>query len=251
VGGRLLGFRNAWRHNSWAFRVVSRGLTWRWFPHKPPLTNIKGQAATPLLKSYVAEMLEMKAIVPTTGKIVQSRLFPVDKKGTSKKRMVLDMSRLNKFIPCPKFKMTTAKSVRRVIADNAWMVTLDLKSAYWHVPIHPKFQPLLGFKIEGQAYQFRAMPFGLNIAPRIFTKLCSVIIKELRIRGILIFAYLDDWIIWAPSFKLCLQALETCCKVIQKYGFIINKEKSNLIPTQVIQWLGLIWNSKRHISPCL
>ncbi|EJW90688.1 protein containing RNA-directed DNA polymerase (reverse transcriptase) domain protein, partial [gut metagenome] len=128
--------------------------------------------------------------------------------------------------------MTTAKSVRRVIAEGAWMVTLDLKSAYWHVPIHPKFQPLLGFKIEDQAYQFRAMPFGLNIAPRVFTKLCSVIIKELRIRGILIFAYLDDWIIWTPSYKLCLQALETVCKVIQKYGFIINKEKSIFVPTQ-------------------
>ena len=107
VGGRLLGFRNAWRHNSWAFRVVSRGLTWRWFPRKPPLTNIKGQTATPLLKSYVSEMLEMKAIVPTTGKVVQSRLFPVDKKGTTKKTMVLDMSQLYKFIPCLKFRMTT------------------------------------------------------------------------------------------------------------------------------------------------
>jgi len=29
VGGRLLGFRDAWRHNAWAFRVASRGLTWR------------------------------------------------------------------------------------------------------------------------------------------------------------------------------------------------------------------------------
>jgi len=48
---------------------------------------------------------------------------PVNKKGTTKKRMVLDMSRLNKFIPCPKFRMTTAKSVRRVIAEGAWMVT--------------------------------------------------------------------------------------------------------------------------------
>jgi len=41
---------------------------------------------------------------------------PVDKKGTTKKRMVLDISRLNKFIPCQKFKMTTAKSVRQVIS---------------------------------------------------------------------------------------------------------------------------------------
>jgi len=58
VGGRLLGFRNAWKHNSWAFQVVSRGLNWSWFPNKPP-SNCKGQASTPLLKAYIAEMLDM------------------------------------------------------------------------------------------------------------------------------------------------------------------------------------------------
>jgi len=205
-----------------------------------------GQASTSLLRAYVAEILDMKAMVPATGKVVQSRLFPVDKKGTTKKTIVLDMSRLNKFIPCQKFKITTAKAVRQVIFKEAWIVTLDLKSAYWHVSIHPKFQPLLGFKIEDQSYQFRAMLFGLNIAPSVFTKLCSVNIKELRIKGIKLFAYLDDWIVWAPSYKLCIQALKTVCMVIQKYGFIINQEKSVFIPTKVLEWLGLICDSKKQ-----
>jgi len=73
-----------------------------------------------------------------------------------------------------------------------------------------------------------------------------VIVKELRIKGIKIFAYLDDWMIWASSYKQCLQALETTCKVIEKYGFIINQEKSIFTPTQVIQWLGLIWDTRRQ-----
>jgi len=71
-------------------------------------------------------------------------------------------------------------------------VTLDLKSAYWHVPIHPKFQKLLGFRVGQQAYKFRVLPFGLNIAPHIFTTLCSVVIKVLHLKGIKIFAYLDE-----------------------------------------------------------
>jgi len=54
----------------------------------------------------------------------------------------------------------------------------------------------------------------------------------------MIFAYLGDWIIWASSFKQCLQAMEMVCKVIQKYAFIINQEKSVFVPTHVIQWLG-------------
>jgi len=60
------------------------------------------------------EMLEMKAIVPTSKRIVQSRLFQVTKKVNTNKRMVLDVSQLNKFISCRKFRMT-AKAVRQVI----------------------------------------------------------------------------------------------------------------------------------------
>jgi len=68
VGGRLLGFRNACRHNSWAFLVVSQGLTWSWFPRKPALTNCRGQVSTFLLKEYFKEILNIKAIVPVAGK---------------------------------------------------------------------------------------------------------------------------------------------------------------------------------------
>lgn len=97
------------------FRIVSLG----WFPEKPPLTDCKGQVSTPLLKEYVKEMLEMNAIIPTGRKIFQSCLLLVDKKGTSKKRMVLDISYLNKFIPCKKLRRTTAKAVRQVIDKRA------------------------------------------------------------------------------------------------------------------------------------
>jgi len=83
-GGQMLG------GDYWGFGTHggttpgrTRGLTWQWFPMKPLLTNCKGQSSTSLLQQYIAEMLEMKAIVPTSGKIVQSRLFPVDKKGTT------------------------------------------------------------------------------------------------------------------------------------------------------------------------
>jgi len=88
------------------------------------------------------------------------------------------------------------------------------------------------------------VPFGLNIAPQIFIKLCTVIIKELCLRGIKIFAYLDDWLVWASFLFLCCEALDNMCLTIQKYRFKINAEKSSLVPTQKIQWLGIVWNTR-------
>lgn len=46
-----------------------------------------------------------------------------------------------------------------------WMVSLDLRDAYWHVLIHPCFRNWLGFVcVVRQAYRFRCLPFGLNLA---------------------------------------------------------------------------------------
>jgi len=79
--------------------------------------------------------------------------------------------------------MSTVNAVRQVILKEAWIIPLVFKSSYWYVPFHPSFYYLLGFKIEDLWYQFTAMPFVLNITLRIFSMLCSVIIKELGIRA--------------------------------------------------------------------
>jgi len=78
-----------------------------------------------------------------------------------------------------------------------------------------------------------------------------VIVNVLRLQGIRIFAYPDDWMIWDPSYKQYLQALETACKVIKKFGFIIILEKSIFTPTQVLHWLGLILDTRRRILSLL
>ena len=53
--------------------------------------------------------------------------------------------------------------------------------------------------IGGAIYQFRAPPFGLSVAPRIFTMVLRPILAWLRLRGIKVHAYLDDWLGRASS----------------------------------------------------
>ena len=79
------------------------------------------------------------------------------------------------------------------------------------------------------------MPFGLNIAPRIFTKLISVLIKEFRGKGFKIFAYLNDWIIWELDPQRCKAALQKVRNMISNYGFIVNEKKSMLTPSQRVK----------------
>ena len=64
-----------------------------------------------------------------------SRLFLVPKK-TGDLRPVIDLSTLNHHMVVPHFKMETQGSVRSAIRSQEWTVSIDIRDAYLHVPMH-------------------------------------------------------------------------------------------------------------------
>ena len=76
------------------------------------------------------------------------------------------------------------------------MMPLDLKDAYWDISICPYFCKYLSFHLDREKYQFRALAFGLSIAPRIFAKMTKLILKENHLLSNQAFAYLAEWLIW-------------------------------------------------------
>ena len=91
----------------------------------------------------------------------------------------------------------------------------------------------LRFHIQGQTYQFKALPFGLSTAPTEFT----VIAKEVKImatcKGIRIQQYLDDWLVRARSHQTGLQHACASSKV-----WVVNLEKSELELKQIFNFVG-------------
>ena len=62
--------------------------------------------------------------------------------------------------------------------------------------------------------------------------------------GIKAIVYLDDWLVYGPSEEQCREHGFIVKDVLEKLGFIINHKKSSLIPTQEIEWLGVLWNTR-------
>ena len=123
------------------------------------------------LTDCVSQMLKKDAIYhlrdcATPG--FYSRLFLVPKTG-KKWRPVIDLSVLNGYMLVPTFKMETAEIIRNSVTKGEWLVSIDLKDAYLHVPIHSDSQHLLYFHVDKRTYQFKALPFGLATAPLEFT----------------------------------------------------------------------------------
>ena len=121
------------------------------------------------------------------------------------------------------------------------MTKLDLKDAYLSVPIHADSQKFLRFIWKDKTYQFQALPFGLNIAPRVFTRLLKPVAAFLRKRGVRLVIYLDNILIIGSSVEEIRQFTEM--SLLESLGFIINKEKSIFTPTQIITFLGFTINS--------
>lgn len=65
-------------------------------------------------------------------------------------------------------KIDTLIKVLNLVNKNNWAISLDLKDAYLHIPMHQNHRKYLRF--QGKAYQFKAMCFGQTQAPRVFTK---------------------------------------------------------------------------------
>ncbi|XP_068233763.1 uncharacterized protein [Palaemon carinicauda] len=98
-----------------------------------------------------------------------SRLFMVEK-ATGGWRPVIDLSALNKFIRKITFKMDTPRTVMASLREGDFMISLDLKDAYFQVPIHPTSRKFLRMKWGAQVLQFKALCFGLSTAPQVFTR---------------------------------------------------------------------------------
>ena len=73
-----------------------------------------------------------------------SRLFLVAKK-TGGWRPVIDLSFLNLYLDFPTFRMETTQSIRNSLQVGKWTTSLDLKDAYFHIPMAHSVHKLLSF----------------------------------------------------------------------------------------------------------
>ena len=154
-------------------------------------------------------------------------------------RPVIDLKRLNQFIQCPTFRMESDRSIRQQLQAGEWTTSIDFSDAYLHIPVDPVYRKYLRLYIQGQSFQFRAMCFGLNIAPRVFTKLLDPVAAHLRSRGILLHRYLDDWLFRGQSPREVSAATTQALDLFSSLGLVVNFQKSDLVPRTSFVFLGM------------
>ena len=222
------------------------------FLRTPPLSNvpiplpsyspssIKGAALEEVTLGLIAKGAVELVPLPSPG--FYSRLFVVWKTSGSW-RPVIDLSHLNRFVDVSHFQMETIQSVLLSVRQGDWMASIDLKEAYLQVPVHPASRRFLRFVFRGSVYQFKPLCFGLSTAPQVFSRVMAPVSAILHSLGIRMRRYLDDWLVQSSSREALLRDLQTVLGLCHELGIVINPLKSNLVPSQVVQYLGVVIDS--------
>jgi len=120
------------------------------------------------------------------------------------------------------------------------MTTIDLKDGFFHVPILPSHQALMSFQWEGKTYVFQVLPFGMSTLPWLFTRFVQATVHHLCCQGMRVMAYMDDFIIIGHSHQQALEHTTCTLSILDQLGWQVNFEKSDLMPSQSKEFLGLL-----------
>ena len=260
MGARLLGFWRVWASRGldvWTVQTLREGYKIP-FMSVPPLTRSplvmgsysKGSDRFLALDTLINEMLVKEATVviqdPGSTMGFYSRMFVVPK-STGGWRPIIDLSPLNQFVRKSHFKMETPRSIRDSLRRDDWLTSIDLKDAYFHVPVHSSSQPFLRFLWRGVVYQFRCLCFGLSTAPHVFTRVFQSVSLLAHRAGIRLFRYLDDWLIATSSRQSSIDATRWVLDLCLELGLLVNFSKSDLQPARSLVYLGMILDMEQFV----
>jgi hypothetical protein len=198
------------------------------------------------MKHEIQHLMQINAIRrcnPVAGQFI-SDIFLIPKSDGSK-RFILNLKKLNRYIYTEHFKMEDIRTATKLMSPGCHMINIDLKEAYFLVPIHESHTKFLRFYLEDTLYEFISLPFGICSAPFIFTKILQPVAAYLRSQGLLSVRYLDDILCLGNSAIDCLENAKITIKCLTNLGFVINYEKSNLVPQTTCNFLGFLLNSKK------
>ena len=157
--------------------------------------------------------------------------------------MILNLKALNFSVNAPHFKMESIHNVIHMVQHNSWMVSADLKDAFYSIAVKMEHQKFLTFPWD-LPYQYTAMSNGCADAMRIFTKILKPPFSLLRKLGHQSVVYVDDTFLIGSTFIECAQNIDATIDLLQFLGFTIHPKKSILTPTKSLEFLGYIINTE-------
>lgn len=185
-------------------------------------------------------MLELGIVRPCISPF-SSPVFLVKKKSKDneiKYRFLYDGRNLNKITKKDNYSLPNVDSILMSLKEAKYLSSLDLRSAFWQIPLDVKSQEYTAFSIPGRGqFCFQVLPFGLcNSAQSMQRFMDSIFGPEFQGR---LFVYLDDVILFSTTFDDHILLLREVLDKLKEANLTINLEKCNFF-RKSINYLGFV-----------
>ena len=132
----------------------------------------------------------------------------------------MDYRRVNNLTEKDAYALPLIDVIFSYIGRNQVLSTIDLFSGYHQVPMFLENQEITCFTTLYGNYNFKVMHFGLRNAPATFKREMNRIFFNLI--GKSVFVYIDDLVVFSPSFEQHIKDLAEVFTILQDNGLKLN-----------------------------
>jgi hypothetical protein len=143
----------------------------------------------------------------------------------------VDYRKLNDVTKKDCFPLPQIDNTLDTLAGTKWFSTLDLKSGYWQVDVHPDDNEKTAFSSGQGLWQFPVLSFGLRNAPATFELLMETVLRGLTYDLCLV--YLDDVIVIGNTFQEHILNLRKVIERFREARLKLNPVKCQLLQKEV------------------
>lgn len=163
-----------------------------------------------------------------------SPLIVVPKKSTDGKRqwrMCVDFRALNRKLIPDKFPLPRIDEVLDGLGNAKYFSVVDLYSGYHQIPITEHSRKYTAFTADAGHFQWKVLPFGLNIAPASFMRMMTLAFSGLTPDKC--FIYMDDVIVIGLNENNHIDNLRKIFETCRKFNLKLNPLKCEFFRTEV------------------
>ena len=187
------------------------------------------------IKSQIEEMLQKDIIEHTTSRF-SSPIVLVKKKDGSM-RFCSDLRHINQILEEDTYPLPLIQDVLDSIGQSNSSIysIIDLKSAFWQVPIHKDSRQFLTINSHLGKFSYKVLPFGLHSSPAAFQRLMNIVLKGINWENAI--AFIDDVVVYSSSPQQHLFHLEEVFKRLHEAGLKLKPQKC-VFGVSSIKYLG-------------
>eukprot|EP00794_Sanderia_malayensis_P020882 gene20882-22932_t len=194
-------------------------------------------------KQQISEMLKNDIIRPSSSPWNAPVILVKKKDGSM--RFVCDFWGLNDITKKDSYPLPHIRDVLDKMHGTEYWTTLDAASAYWSMPLAEIDKEKTSFSVPHGKFEFNVTPFGLCNAGASYQRLMDITLSGLASDRIL--GYMDDIVIFSPSFKEHLADIEQIFHRLRSSGISL-KISNCVFPSHKVDFLGFEL-SKNGIQP--